>query len=85
LEVLLINLREDRDLVRRTIRSRGYRARTLLDTSGRAATDYGVNGTPTVFLVARSGLVAGRAIGRREWDSPAARALIDALLASDRR
>lgn len=83
--MLLINLGEDKERVRKAVKSRGYRARTLLDTSREVAGDYAVLGTPTVFLITRAGLVAGRAIGRREWDSPAARAVFDALLATERR
>jgi hypothetical protein len=42
---------------------------------------YGVWGPPTVYFVDRAGRLAGRAAGPRPWDTPAARRLVEALLA----
>jgi hypothetical protein len=81
LEVLLINFREDAQLVRRTARERGYVAPVLLDATGDVTGgSYGVWGPPTVVLVDRQGRLAGRAIGARKWDSPAGRAFLRAML-----
>jgi hypothetical protein len=81
LEVLLVDFREDAQLVRRTARERGYVAPVLLDATGDVAGKvYGVWGPPTVVLVDRQGRLAGRAIGARKWDSPAGRAFLKALL-----
>ena len=81
LEVLLINFREDLDLVRRTVRERGYVAPVLLDQSGDVAGKrYGVWGPPTVYFVDRRGQLVGRVVGPRGWDSPAARDFVRALL-----
>jgi hypothetical protein len=83
LEVVLVDVREDADLVRRAVRERGYTARVLLDRSGDVAGGrYGVFGPPTVYLIDRAGRLLARAAGPRDWDSPAARALIDAVLAA---
>src|SRR5437773_2171614 len=64
---------------------RGYTAPVLLaesgDTTGRM---YGVWGPPTVYLLDRQGRLVGRAAGPRAWESPAARALIEALLSAPR-
>ena len=82
LEVLLIDFREDPDLVRRTVKERGYTAPVLLDESGDVTGKvYGVLAPPTVFLVDRQGRLVGRATGPRPWDSPAGRRFIEALLA----
>jgi len=82
LEVLLIDFREDPDLVRRTVKERGYTAPVLLDESGDVTGKvYGVWGPPTVYLVDRQGRLVGRATGPRPWDSPAGRRFIEALLA----
>ena len=75
-----MNLGEDPELVRWTAKTRGYRARIVLDPDGVAGRAYAVRGTPTVFLVARDRSIAGRAIGRRDWDSNAARFLLESLL-----
>jgi hypothetical protein len=83
LEVILIDFRESPDLVRRTVRERGYTARVLLDesgdTTGRA---YGVFGPPTAYFVDRRGNLIGRVVGPRSWDSPAGRKFLEALLDS---
>jgi peroxiredoxin len=81
LEVLLIAFREDPDLVRRTVQERGYIAPVLLDQSGEVAGKrYGVWGPPTVYVIDREGRLIARAVGPRSWDSPTARALVEALL-----
>ena len=78
--VLLIDIREDRAKVARVVAERGYVATVLLDQDGAVTSAYGVNATPTAFLVARDGTVVGRAIGARPWTGPDARALFLALL-----
>lgn len=83
LEVRLIDVRETPDLVRKTVAERGYIAPVLLDESGdTSGRVYGVWGPPTVYLIDRQGRLVGRAAGPRAWESPAARALIESLLAS---
>jgi len=66
----MIAFRENPELVRRTVKERGYTGRVLLDESGdTTGRVYGVFGTPTVYFVGRQGnLVAGswaRATGSR--------------------
>lgn len=81
LEVLLVSFREDPELLRRTVRERGYVAPVLIDLSGDVTGRvYGVWGTPTSFFVDRKGQLVGRIVGARDWASPAARALLEALL-----
>ena len=80
-EVLLISFREDPELVKRTVRERGYVAPVLLDRSGEVAgKGYGVWGPPTAYFVDRHGRLVGRVFGPRAWDSPAAREFIRALI-----
>lgn len=78
--VLLLNMGEDAELVRRTVDARGYSAPVLLDRGQRVAAAYGVTGTPTVYIIDRSLQVLARAVGRREWAGDTGRRLI-ALLA----
>ena len=81
LEVLLISFREDPELVKRTVEERGYVAPVLLDQSGDVAgKGYGVWGPPTVYFVDRRGQLVGRAVGPRNWSTPAARTFVQALL-----
>jgi hypothetical protein len=68
--------------VKRTVRERGYVAPVLIDRSGDiTGRVYGVWGPPTAFFVDRRGRLAARAIGARDWSTPAVRALVEALLA----
>jgi hypothetical protein len=82
LAVLLINFRESPAHVRRVVSERGYVAPVLLDESGDVTGRvYGVFGPPTIYLVDRGGRLVGRAGGRRDWSTPAARTFIRELLA----
>ena len=79
--MLLVDFREDPDLVRRTVRERGYVAPVLLDRSGEVTGKaYGVWAPPTIYFVDRGGRLIGRAVGPRGWDTPASRKFIQALL-----
>ncbi len=83
LEVLLVSFRENPDLVRRTVKERGYTAPVLLDESGDVTgLKYGVFGPPTVYLIDRQGRLLARAGGPTEWSSPQARRLLDEVLAA---
>ena len=82
--VLLVDIREDRAKVTRAVAERGYIAPVVLDLDGAVSDAYGVNATPTVFLIARDGTIVGRAVGSRPWTGPDARALFQALLAPPR-
>ena len=82
--VLLVDIREDRAKVTRAVAERGYIAPVVLDLDGAVSDAYGVNATPTVFLIARDGTIVGRAVGPRPWTGPDARALFQALLAAPR-
>ena len=80
-EVLLVDFREDPATVKKTVRERGYDTPVLLDQTGDVTGKvYGVWGPPTLFFVDRKGQLAGRAIGARGWDSPAAKTFLRALL-----
>lgn len=81
LEVLLVDIREDPETVKRTVRERGYVTPILLDQSGDVAgRQYGVWGTPTVYLIDRRGQLVGRIVGPRSWDKPEARKFVQDLL-----
>jgi peroxiredoxin len=54
----------------------------LLDSKSAISRAYGVPGLPTTFLIDKSGQIAYRAVGGREFGHPAIRALIEELLAA---
>lgn len=51
-----------------------------LDPRMEVAEQYRVRALPSSFLVDRHGDVAGIAVGPRDWDNPAARAVVETLL-----
>lgn len=65
---------------------RGYKAPVLIDRSGDVTGRVdGVWGPPTMYFVDREGLLVGRVVGPRGWDSPQAREFVQALLATPGR
>ncbi|HEY7039676.1 MAG TPA: TlpA disulfide reductase family protein [Methylomirabilota bacterium] len=80
--VLAVNIEEPRDVVASYVREAGITPPVLLDTSGTVARAYRVTATPTTYLIGRDGRLVARAAGTREWDGPAGRALLDALVAA---
>jgi len=52
----------------------------LLDRDLTVSNQYGVRGTPTRYLIDRSGLLIAGGVGARDWASEAARMLIATLL-----
>ncbi len=84
LELVLVDFRERPDVVKQTVRERGYVAPVLLDESGDVAgRAYGVWGPPTAYFIDRRGQLVGRVVGPRPWESPAGRQLVQALLEAD--
>jgi hypothetical protein len=81
LEVRLVSFQESPDTVRRVVRERGYVAPVLIDANGDTTNRWGVFGPPTAYLVDRHGRLAARVVGGRDWQRPAPRAAIEALLA----
>ena len=58
LEVALVSFRENPELVKRTVKERGYIAPVLLDESGDVTGRvYGVWAAPTIYFVDRQGVV----------------------------
>lgn len=80
--VLPVSVEEPKDLVASWAKGAGLTIPVLLDYDGAVARDYRVTATPTVFLIGRSGRLVARAAGNREWEGPAGRALLDALVAA---
>jgi hypothetical protein len=79
--VRLVSFREDPALVAKTVAERRYTPPVLIDRTGDVTgRAYGVWGPPTVYFVDRNGRLIGRVVGPRGWDSPQARAFVEALL-----
>ena len=79
---MLVSFREDPELVGRTARERGYVAPVLIDRPGDVTGRlYSVFGPPTAYLIDRRGQLVARIVGGRNWSSPAARKLVQDVLA----
>lgn len=79
--VLGVNAAEDLKVIQRYARSLGVTFPLLLDPQHTISQLYGVAGVPTTFLLGRDGRTVALAGGAREWQSPAARRILDVLLA----
>lgn len=78
--LLLVNMGEDPEIVRRVVKARAYTAPVLLDVGRKVSDAYVVTATPTVYIVDRHLQIVGRAVGRRDWAGEPGRRLIAALL-----
>ena len=79
--MLGVNAGEDFKVVQRYARNLGVTFPLILDPQHTMSRLYGVAGMPTTFLLGRDGRTVALAVGAREWQSPAARRILDALLA----
>jgi peroxiredoxin len=79
--VAAVNVREGAAVVGRYVKNLNLSFPLVLDGDGEIYRAYGVIGFPTTFVIARDGRAVGLAVGPRDWDGPAARKLIMALLA----
>jgi cytochrome c biogenesis protein CcmG/thiol:disulfide interchange protein DsbE len=82
LSVVGINSREAPARVASSLRELALTFPVLLDGDGSVTRRYGVIGLPTTFLIGRDGGAVALAVGPREWASPAAVAIVEALLAA---
>ena len=69
LEIVAVNLQEDRKSVQRFVDEYGLSFPVLLDTAGRIGAAYGARSIPTTYVVDRDGFVIAGTIGTREWDT----------------
>lgn len=81
LTVLGINVREGAPIIQTYAKELDLTFPLLSDPKGEIQTRYGVIGLPTTFLIGRDGRAVALAVGPREWRSPPAQAIIEALLA----
>lgn len=63
LEILAVNVAQDRDTVRRFVDPLGLSYPVLLDPQGDIARSYGVQSLPVTYLLDRRGVVRGKILG----------------------
>ena len=69
LEIVAVNLQEDRGSVQRFVDEQGLSFHVLLDTTGRIGATYGARSIPTTYIIDRDGFVRAGTVGAREWDT----------------
>lgn len=79
-----VNLGEDRETVRRFARERSIEFPLLLDREGESPRLFGLWAHPNTVLIDRKGRVVGLVRGERDWQSEAARRLVQQLLEEGR-
>ena len=82
LEILAVNIREDRTMVQQFIRANGYTFPVPLDTNGGVGSQYGISAIPTSYILDREGKIIARIVGSIDWSTPGIIAAFEALLRS---
>jgi thiol-disulfide isomerase/thioredoxin len=70
LEILAVDLQEDKEQVQRFARELGLNFPILLDSEGVVGAKYNARAIPTTYLFDRKGFIFARAVGARQWDTP---------------
>ncbi len=81
LTVLGVNIQEDAQTIQRYGQRLGLSFPLIVDPDRTITRAYGAIAVPSTYLIGRDGRAVALAVGSRQWDSPSARALIEALLA----
>ena len=83
LVILAVNLGESEDQVNAYVARHGLSFPHLMDPGAKAEEAFGIQATPTNFLVDRRGHVVAGGMGYRDWDGPQAHRIIESLLAAE--
>jgi thiol-disulfide isomerase/thioredoxin len=62
------------------VRGYGWRLPVLLDPLAQVGDRYAIRVMPTTYVIGPDGIIRGRSFGAKEWDTPAAVALMESLL-----
>jgi len=78
--LLSVHLRERSKRVKAFRRDHGMSFPAVIDADGKVSERYGVQFIPTTYLIDRAGMIVGRAVGPKAWDSQEAKALMLSLI-----
>ncbi len=78
--ILGVNVGEKWDTVAPFLEDFSLTYPILLDKDSSAMAEWGIMGLPTTFIVDRQGRVTHRIVGGRDWDDPAFRARLTAII-----
>ena len=80
LEIVAVNLHEDRSSVQSFVDEYELSFTVLLDSTGRVGATYGARSIPTTYILDRDGFVLAGTIGTREWNTEEYLNLFEKLL-----
>ncbi len=80
LEIIAVNLQEDRATVAEFISEYPYTYPIALDYRGSVASRYSVRGIPTSYFIAPDGRILGMKLGFRLWDDPEVIEFFDSIV-----
>ena len=83
LAILAVNMGESEDQVIAYMARHGLSFPHLMDPGAKAEEAFGIQATPTNFLVDRRGHVVAGGMGYRDWNGPEAHRIIESLLAAE--
>ena len=78
--VVAVDFKETTAEIQRFVRELSLSFPIGEDPEGAAAHAFGVRGLPVTYLLGRDGRILWKAIGSREWDTPASRAYFEEIL-----
>lgn len=70
LEIMAVDLAEEKAQVQRFVKELGLSFPILLDSDGAVGAQYETRAIPTTYLIDRKGFIFARAVGARTWDTP---------------
>ena len=79
-QVLAVNIEESAATVTKYFRANGLTYSSFFDPRGLLARRLGVWSIPNTLIIDRQGIVLGRVVGARDWDSPEGHRLLKLLL-----
>jgi thiol-disulfide isomerase/thioredoxin len=83
-EVLAVTTDREPEAIRQFARILNVEFPILLDETKDVSAAFGVRGLPTTVVIDRNGRWVGRAVGPREWDSPAMVSLFEHVMETPR-
>ncbi len=81
--MVTINLQESASQVKSFFEEFKLTFTALLDSTGEVSASFGIRAIPTTYILDKTGRIIGLVSGPREWDSKAAIALFENLIAND--
>lgn len=78
--ILAIDIKENKQKVKKYAHKAGVSFPVLLDINGHTARAYGVLGTPAHFLIDKKGDLIAYAMGAKNWENEKSRNLIQFLI-----